>query len=265
VTQADPTPNDSDRWLAAEHTRAQRHPISRWIVMPLVLRVVPSWIDDRITPTAVSLFGLFATLIGCIALTINIAFAPIAAGCVFIAWFADRTDGPLARWQKTDSPWGRWLDANLDELGDVLWHGAIVLALAPIATAWPWLVAFLAGKYLLFVGLQHPSPDDNTTATNEDAKDRPQGNLVHTLVRNIYHGIGNADVRYHLLLVSLLVATWWPLALLVELVIVAVYYNMRWVVRYGLMYRRLNQPEPEIISLPQARLFRPDTENRRAA
>lgn len=233
--------------------------------MPLVLRAVPGCIHHRITPTVVTLFGLFATLIGCITLTINIALAPIAAGCLFVAWFADRTDGPLARWQKTDSPWGRWLDANLDELSDVLWHGAIVLALAPITTAWPWLVAFLAGKYLLFVGLQHTSSDDNSLAMDDDAEEHSQRSLVHTLVRNTYHGIGNADVRYHLLLVSLIAATWWPQTLVMELAIMAVYYNMRWVVRYGFMYRRLHQPEPEIISLSQARLFRSETEERRAA
>jgi hypothetical protein len=45
---------------------------------------------------------------------------------------------------------------------------------------------------------------------------------------------GNADVRVHLLVLAL--ATGY---LGVELALVAVYYNLRWLVRYALVARRL--------------------------
>ena len=54
------------------------------------------------------------------------------------------------------------------------------------------------------------------------------------LLRTLYHLPGNADVRIHLLLVAL--CTGWLTA---ELALVALYYNLRWIVRYALVARRL--------------------------
>ena len=54
------------------------------------------------------------------------------------------------------------------------------------------------------------------------------------VLRRLYHLPGNADVRLHLLVAALL--TGWLAA---ELILVAVYYNLRWMARYVLVARRL--------------------------
>jgi hypothetical protein len=48
---------------------------------------------------------------------------------------------------------------------------------------------------------------------------------------------GNADVRVHLLAMLLLIG-WWT----AELLLVAVYFNFRWIARYVLVARRLGNP-----------------------
>jgi phosphatidylglycerophosphate synthase len=161
---------------------------------------------------------------------------PLAAVLVLAYWFFDRADGLLARRQQTVSAWGAWLDANVDELADVVLHvAAAAVVAARVAAPWPWwlLVAFLAGKYLLMYGLtmeEHNNAED--AALSSEKGSVPFSSWPW--VRRAYHLPGNADVRVHLLVVAL--ATGY---LAVELAVVAVYYNLRWLVRYGLVARRL--------------------------
>jgi hypothetical protein len=163
--------------------------------------------------------------------------APWAAIFVFLAWFFDRADGQLARRQQTESAWGAWLDANVDELGDVGLHAAIAAAAAAAGaspSAWLLLAAFLGGKYLLMYGLWLESAASAPAAdcgSPEARRGKPW-----TWLAWAYHLPENADFRVHLLILAL--ATGY---LRTELAVVAVYYNLRWLVRYGLVARRLRR------------------------
>jgi hypothetical protein len=61
---------------------------------------------------------------------------------------------------------------------------------------------------------------------------RPVGSAYS--LRTLWHLPGNADIRLHLLILALL-SGW----LTVELAVVAVYYNLRWIASYLLVARRL--------------------------
>ena len=52
--------------------------------------------------------------------------------------------------------------------------------------------------------------------------------------RRLYHLPGNADVRLHMTVLALLTG-----AIVLELAFLAAYYNVRWIVRYPLVARRL--------------------------
>jgi hypothetical protein len=165
-------------------------------------------------------------------------FAPelrlLAAGFIALAWLCDRTDGALARLQHSATPLGAWIDANVDECVDLGLHVVTAAAAArSTETAWPWacLIGFLVGKYLLMHGL---ASHDDVAESLSPAKHAQRRN-PRSVVRRLYHLPGNADVRLHLLLAA--VATGW---LTCELAIVAVYYNLRWLARYGLLARRLS-------------------------
>jgi phosphatidylglycerophosphate synthase len=158
---------------------------------------------------------------------------------VWLAWFFDRADGMLARCQGTVSTWGAWLDANVDELVDVALQVAVTAALArQVDASWPWflLVAFLAGKYLLMYGLmvEEVSPAARSrfsTETNFTVGDEANG--FRSGLRSLYHLPGNCDVRVHWLILMLLLNQ-----LAIELAVVAGYYNLRWIVRYAIVWRR---------------------------
>ena len=218
--------------LTGERVRA--YPISRWYVIPITSRIA-SWLEPtRIRPNHLTLLGL---LFGLLAIGLLLAIptaGPAAAALILAAWFMDRTDGTLARNQNTATPFGKWLDANVDEFHDVAWHTATAHAAASLTCSQlPWflLVGFLGGKYLFMNGLAEEralSPACNmgrgvTTGTG----------FAHH-VRAAYHLPGNADVRLHLLVVALLLGL--PT---VELAVVAAYYNFRWIVRIGLTAQRL--------------------------
>ncbi|MGC3967139.1 MAG: CDP-alcohol phosphatidyltransferase family protein [Pirellulales bacterium] len=156
-----------------------------------------------------------------------------AAALILFAYFFDRLDGPLARLQRSATPWGAWFDANVDEAVDLGLHVCVAaVAAKQVGEPWPWLllVAFLFGKYLLMHGL-HGSQE----VTN--ASQKPTSDSVssprHPL-RTWYHLPANSDVRMHLLIAA--VATGW---LVQELFLVACYYNLRWPLRFILVARRL--------------------------
>ena len=191
-------------------------------------------IPTRVRPVHLTALGLLLGLSACGLLLWQPAATPLAAVLVLVAWFCDRTDGQLARQQNTVTPFGAWLDGNVDELLDVAWHVATAAVLAAqLQAMWPWLLvlAFVSGKYLFMHSL----------ATEEHFDPNPQGNPAATasaagLLRSIWHLPGNADVRIHLLFVALLTGY-----LATELALVAGYYNLRWIVRFGLVARRLGE------------------------
>jgi hypothetical protein len=79
----------------------------------------------------------------------------IAAIALAVALVLDTADGHLARLQGTASAFGRWLDSNLDELGDLALHAAIAWSRSAQGTRPAWLLlgmAYAAGKYLFVFG-----------------------------------------------------------------------------------------------------------------
>jgi len=238
----------------AEALRARGYPIARWYLRPAAAWLTPRLARTPIRPVHLTLFGLAAA--GAAAALLGRPGAgPISAVLVLVWMFCDRADGLLARWQRSTSAYGAWLDGNVDELVDVAVHAAVAAALAARAAAgWPWLLlaAFLSGKYLTMYGLHLEeavagcgrSPDRATRpgGSSPGSLERPavapsagSGDPRRTsLLRALYHLPGNADVRAHLLALAL--ATGYLTA---ELVFVAVYYNLRWMARHLLLARRL--------------------------
>jgi phosphatidylglycerophosphate synthase len=189
----------------------------------------------------------------------------LAGFLVLLTWFFDRADGQLARRQDTSTPFGAWLDANVDEVVDVAWHVGIAIALASMTfSAWPWMAlsAFLAGKYLFMYSLaaeewQTPatiplnsvaSTDDGVVVKKPRTRKRkqtikiaqPESEPVTIPIpqwlttRALYHLPANADVRVHALAFAAIFGLGG-----VELLLFAAYYNVRWIVRYVLVARRL--------------------------
>ena len=217
--------------VAIPRQPARRHPLSRWYVSPVAEHFAAWLAPTRIRPVHLTIAGLLSAVGAAVVLCLWPAMHIWAAPLVLVAWFFDRADGLLARRQNTSSPWGAWFDANIDELIDVGLHVAVAAAAARLTgTQLPWflLVAFLAGKYLFFHGLAGEQAAGTTGHTQEPSAERTG------LLRRFYHLPGNTDIRIHLLVVALLTGY-----LTVELAVVAVYYNVRWTVRYLLVARRL--------------------------
>jgi phosphatidylglycerophosphate synthase len=119
----------------------------------------------------------------------------------------DTADGHLARLQGTASAFGRWLDSNLDELGDLALHAAAAWA-AYVRTAEPaWLAvgfSYLIGKYLYIFG----STSWNTSSTVErdaseatPAEAESRSSTSGSVTRRIAEALGHADFRWHLWIV----------------------------------------------------------------
>ncbi|MEN6493402.1 MAG: CDP-alcohol phosphatidyltransferase family protein, partial [Thermoguttaceae bacterium] len=216
--------------------QAWAYPISRWYIRPLAARVAATLVPTRIRPVHLTICGLLIGLAACGLLVWQPTWTPLAATLVLAAWFCDRTDGQLARKQHTVTAFGAWLDGNVDELLDVAWHVAAAAVLAGQTQAtWPWLLvlAFVAGKYLFMQSLateEHfgPKEPEKVETVSEERS------TLARLLRTLWHLPGNADVRIHLLIAALATGFLAP-----ELWLLAVYYNLRWIVRYGLVARRL--------------------------
>jgi phosphatidylglycerophosphate synthase len=216
--------------------RAARHPLSRWHLQPLADLLAGALAATRLRPLHVTLAGACLWFAAALALVARPEGSWLAAGLVLAAWFCDRLDGPLARRQGTASRRGAWLDANLDELADVGLHAAVAWA-ASTATAshvpWLWLSALVAGKYLFMYGLSTEQPPTGAAADTAPLAADKRQRWSHAL-RGLYHLPANADLRVHAL--ALAAGTGWLTA---ELAAVAVYYHLRWLARYPLVWRRL--------------------------
>ncbi len=220
---------------ARESHRARTYPVSRWYLRPAAARLAVLLAPTRVRPVQLTVGGLTAAIAAAAVLLWQGEATPLAAALVLVYWLFDRADGLLARRQGTASAWGAWLDGNVDELVDVGLHVATAAVVArQVAASWPWhlLIALLAGKYLLMYGLTLEESKRGHSTFLSDTARSPRA--AWEKLRRAYHLPGNADVRVHLLVVA--VATGYLAA---ELVLVAAYYNMRWIVRYALVARRL--------------------------
>jgi hypothetical protein len=139
-----------------------------------------------------------------------------------VALILDTADGHLARLQGTASAFGRWLDAFLDELGDMALHAGIAWSLSRQGTQPGWLLlgmAYAIGKYLFAFG--NSTWDAGNPAAPHVTIDPPPGNR-HDAARRVVQALGHADLRWHL---------WIALAAIgrldVELVLYGAYYPLR--------------------------------------
>ena len=220
---------------AVERRRSVNYPLSSWYLRPAAGALAWRLSATLVRPWHLSLCGLVAAALAAGAILTLPGASLLPAALVLAYWFFDRADGQLARCQRTASRFGAWLDANIDELVDVGLHLAVAEAAAVAGSSWAWpaLVAFLAGKYLLMYGLlvEEHAGDAQGSASLAIAQSESRPKRI---VRLLYHAPGNADLRIHLLAAAL--ASGWLTA---ELVLIAVYYNVRWMVRYALLARRL--------------------------
>ena len=112
----------------------------------------------------------------------------------------DTSDGHLARLQGTASEFGRWLDANLDELGDMALHAAIAWAAFARDGKPIWLAVgmlYAMGKYLFLVGAGSGTRLDASSEPNALVSvTRPTG-----LLRSLAVLAGHADIRWHIWIV----------------------------------------------------------------
>lgn len=230
----------SDSVLAEEAARDANYPISRWCLRPAARWVAARLARRAVHPNYITALGLLCALSAAAAL-VAWPHAPwIAAILILASWFCDRVDGPLSRLQNTSGPLGAWIDANVDEFVDLGLHVATAGVAAQLSgSPLPWflLIGFLVGKYLLMHGLA--SDDDLTAATAPKCTPSGATDDRPSVWRTLYHLPANADVRAHLLIFA--VAGGW---LTFELAIVAVYYNLRWPLRYVLLARRFRAMAP---------------------
>ena len=222
----------------AEQQRDQRHPISRWYLLPALDRVAGALAETTMRPWHLTVVGLVCVLTAVAALVTGLAPAWLAAAMVWMAWICDRLDGKLARRQGTVTRLGAWLDANVDEFCDLTIHAAMAWAasvaafaslagsaavtstdLLTILTPWLLLSAFVIGKYLLFYGMQDSAPRGEQSTTQH----KP---YCSSWLKTLYHLPGNADIRWHLVMIALAGGWFVP-----ALAFVAVYFNIRWLVR----------------------------------
>lgn len=222
----------TERLAAADH-----YPISRWYARPCAELMAEGLSKTWVRPSHITVAGLVCGLSAAASLALWPTALYAAAALVLLGWFCDRLDGALARCQHTSSAWGAWLDANVDELADLGIHAAVAHAAAVMGhSPWPWAlyIAFVFGKYQLMHSLS--SERDIVAAYASPALTEPRHESTNNTswARWLYHLPANADVRLHLLLLGLL--TGWLQA---ELLIIALYYNVRWIVRTGLVASRL--------------------------
>lgn len=226
---------------AVERQRSKNYPLSRWYLRPAAQTAARRLSDTSLRPGHVTALGL-AMAAGAAALLLA---GPTAwqwsAALVLGYWFCDRLDGLLARQQGTASAAGAWFDANADELVDLGLHAALAgaLALHRQSTLAVWLlVGFAIGKYLLMYGLN----GEEAFGAEGQPENRPRGDAsasapaVRSWLHRLYHLPANADVRVHLLALAL--CTGWVTA---ELALLAVYYNLRWLIRLWLVPARLQR------------------------
>jgi len=264
----------AERKATEERRRARSYPISRWYLRPAAGYLARLLAPTTVRPVHLTACGLVAAACAAAVLIWLPEAMPTAAALILTAWLLDRADGQLARLQHTASAFGAWLDANVDELIDLGLHVAVAQTAAALSgSSLPWflLIGFLVGKYLLMYGLaveeargpaephtlwpvcrpshcgdhtlwpvsrpshagdRRSSMAEETCGPRTGGVRRPAPSVIW--LRRAWHLPGNADVRVHLLAAGVL--TGWLTA---ELALVAAYYNLRWVARYGLVARRL--------------------------
>jgi hypothetical protein len=166
------------------------------------------WLARRLAPTRVrpNHLTVASTLLvlstsACVAwLPSLVIFNAAAALALAAALVLDTADGHLARLQATASAFGKWLDSNLDELGDMTLHAAIAWAAYLRSAHAGWLllgILYSAGKYLFTVAGATWTPARSDDLAPVPLHVRPARSRLRRLVEFAAH----ADVRWHLWIV----------------------------------------------------------------
>lgn len=236
TSYASATSEAGPAWTAAtqalpldEARRARNYPISRWYLRPLAGFVSRYAAHSAWRPWHVTLLGFSCTLAAVAMILWSPTLGAFAAPLVLAAWFCDRLDGQLARRQGTATPYGAWLDSNLDELADLALQTAFAAAAAEHIGQLAWWLwgAFVTGKYLFMYGLASEAEDPSESAPPVAAR---------SAWAQLYHLPANADVRIHLAILAAYCGAWSA-----ELGAIAVYYQCRWMARYLLVAKRLQR------------------------
>ncbi len=179
--------------------RREYQPLGRfWAARP-ALAIGKALAPTAVRPNHVSLAAGAAMLVaaGLVAFGTSTLLGQVApALAIAVCLVLDTADGHLARLQGTASDFGRWLDANLDELGDMALHAAIAWSAFARSGHVAWLVvgfAYAAAKYLFFFG--STSAEVGATPPGSPPAGRPG------FVRRMAHLVGHADIRLHLWIV----------------------------------------------------------------
>lgn len=195
----------------AELTRRQSYqPLGRyWALVPA--QRLASWLRPTpIRPNAVTIAAA-GLIVGASILVAFTRSSPLwnlaAAAALALALVLDTADGHLARLQGTASELGRWLDATLDELGDMALHAAIAWSAFARDGRPVWLVLgmlYAMGKYM-FVVTTTASPDDAASHTKPPHYTVGPLELVRPArgarLKSWVRLLGHADVRWHLWIV----------------------------------------------------------------
>ncbi len=186
---------------AEELVRRQTYqPLGRfWALGPA--RALARWLKPtRVRPNLVTIAsgGLVAASAAVVGLSPDSwASRTLAASGLALALVLDTADGHLARLQGTATEFGRWLDSNLDEFGDMTLHFAIAWSCFVRDADPRWLavgMTYAMGKYLYVVGSHTgESLDVQPSSATSLATLSDQG-----WPRRLVVALGHADIRWHL-------------------------------------------------------------------
>jgi len=182
--------------------RRSYQPLGRYWALEPARRLARALAPTRVRPNAVTLSASALFLSGAAA----VAFGPstpvwnfAAAAALAGALVLDTADGHLARLQGTASEFGRWLDAWLDEVGDMALHAAAAWSAYARTGEAGWLVlgmVYAMGKYVFVAGTSGPGAEEGAAGVPA-LRQPPRPSPVVGAVRLA----GHADVRWHLWIV----------------------------------------------------------------
>jgi phosphatidylglycerophosphate synthase len=213
----------------AELTRRTTYqPLGRYWAFGPSRALARALVPTRVRPNALTLAAAGLVFSAAAGLAIGgetmILGRAVPAVLLALALVLDTADGHLARLQGTASAFGRWLDAVLDEAGDLALHLAIGWAAFSGSGQPLWLVlAFVYAMGKSLFAASSTTWDDITRGNN--ASTRHEAGIEHASESSLKRAArlaGHADVRWHLWIVLA------ALGLLhVELIAYAAYYPLR--------------------------------------
>jgi hypothetical protein len=162
--------------VESELVRRQSYqPLGKYWALAPARGLARALTPTRVRPNALTLSS--ATLMIAAAALVALGPRSIAAylgtsAALALALLLDTADGHLARLQGTATEFGRWLDAYLDELGDLALHACIAWSAFTRDGHAGWLLLGMLygmGKYLFMVGTSGVSQETPEARTDDVA------------------------------------------------------------------------------------------------